>query len=105
MTKLNPQLSQSLMPLLTHKQRQFARHVSDGCSLAAAYRSAYNTNARPSTVRVEACRLNRKPGIAAEIKRLTGNERHTGSASQNGLSTQDRLRALIRQARSLGLMR
>jgi hypothetical protein len=93
------------MPLLTHKQRQFARYFADGCSLAAAYRRAYNTHAKPNTVRVEACRLNRKPGIAAEINRLIGNDMDTGTASQNGLTTRDRLRALIRQARSLGLMR
>lgn len=53
---------------LTHKQKQFARHVALGKTKADAYRESYNTKASPQIVGNEASKLSRHPQIAIEIE-------------------------------------
>lgn len=53
---------------LTHKQKQFARHVALGKTKADAYREAYNTKATPNTIGTEVSRLSQNPRIAQEIE-------------------------------------
>ena len=56
---------------LTHKERRFTEAlVLDQMTGADAYRTAYNTKAKPKQVGSEASRLKAKPRIAAEIEAL-----------------------------------
>jgi hypothetical protein len=88
---------------LTQKQQEFARLVAEGSSLAKAYRTAYDTSAGGNTVRVEACRLARHPGIAEKINQL---KKAAAAARANPMvGAERRLRELRSTARSLGLSR
>ena len=53
---------------LTHKQKQFARHVALGKTKADAYREAYNSKGTPNTIGTEVSRLSQNPRIAQEIE-------------------------------------
>jgi len=53
---------------LTHKQKEFARHIAMGNTGADAYRSSYDTSGTPTTVGNEASRLKADPRITAEIE-------------------------------------
>jgi hypothetical protein len=56
---------------ITFKMQRFAEAVADGCSLADAYRVAFNTaNMKDKTVRDEASRLLKNPGVAAAVGAL-----------------------------------
>lgn len=56
---------------LTHKERRFTEAlVLESMTGADAYRTAYNTKAKPKQVGSEASRLKAKPRIAAEIAAL-----------------------------------
>lgn len=53
---------------LTEKMFRFAEAVAEGSSLADAYRASFfTTNMRDKTVRDEASRLAKNPGVAAAI--------------------------------------
>ena len=56
---------------LTERQREFVRLVCSGESptLTEAYRRAFDTGGKPSTVRTEASRMWRKPHIVAAVER------------------------------------
>ena len=57
---------------LTSKQEHFAQLVSRGETLTDAYRSAYDAeNMKPSSVWVEACKLNQNPNVALRVDALT----------------------------------
>ena len=53
---------------LTHKQKQFARHVALGKTKADAYRESYNTEGNPKTVGNNASRLAQDTRIQVEIE-------------------------------------
>lgn len=54
---------------ITAKMDAFARHVAEGMSLADAYRQAFNTaKMKPKTVRDDASRLARHPGVRAALE-------------------------------------
>jgi hypothetical protein len=53
---------------LTAKQKAFALEVAKGSTGAAAYRKAYNTNAKPKTQGNQAHKLSSRPDISAEIQ-------------------------------------
>ena len=55
---------------LTPKQREFARQMVTAPSKSAAYRSAYNSKGKPTTVHARAAELCRDGRIAAEIEAL-----------------------------------
>jgi hypothetical protein len=56
---------------LTARQREFVRLVCSGESptLTDAYRRAFDTQGKPSTVRTEASRMWRKPHVVAAVER------------------------------------
>jgi len=57
---------------LTSKQEHFAQMVSRGETLTEAYRSAYDAEKmKPSSIWVEACKLNQNPNVAQRIEALT----------------------------------
>ncbi len=57
---------------ITAKMDVFARHVTEGLSLADAYRRAFNNeNMKPRTVSNDASRLARHPGVSAAIEAYT----------------------------------
>lgn len=57
---------------LTSKQEHFAQLVSRGETLTEAYRSAYDAeNMKPSSIWVEACKLNQNPNVSQRIDALT----------------------------------
>ena len=59
------------MRLLTIKKQAFAEeYVVNGGNASAAYRHAYNTQARPHTIAVEASRLLADPDIALRVSAL-----------------------------------
>lgn len=56
---------------LTEKMFKFAENVANGSSLADAYRASFfTTNMRDKTVRDEASRLAKNPGVAAAIEAI-----------------------------------
>ena len=56
------------MPEGTNKQREFARLVAEGSTLADAYAEAYDTSGKRETIRREASRLARNPLVAPMIE-------------------------------------
>ena len=56
------------MPGGTSKQREFARLVAEGSTLADAYAEAYETSGKRETIRREASRLARSPNVAPMIE-------------------------------------
>ncbi len=61
-------LGKSAARELTAKQKAFALEVAKGSTGAAAYRKAYNTNAKPKTQGNQAHKLSSRPDISAEIQ-------------------------------------
>jgi hypothetical protein len=61
-------LGKSASRELTAKQKAFALEVAKGSTGAAAYRKAYNTNAKPKTQGNQAHKLSKRPDISAEIE-------------------------------------
>lgn len=53
---------------LTHKQKEFARLVAMGETGSGAYRKAYNSKAKPTSVACEASKLRAHPSIAQTIE-------------------------------------
>jgi len=75
---------------LTSKQEHFAQLVSRGETLTDAYRSAYDAeNMKPSSVWVEACKLNSHPNVSQRVDALTAD-----IAAQKQ-SDDDRLRMFV----------
>ena len=60
------------MSKLTPKQEAFAQAVAGGQSYADAYRSAFNSNGKDSTVHSEGSRLAKNPQISARVDYLIG---------------------------------
>ncbi len=52
----------------SRKQREFARKVAEGSSLADAYADAYDSSGKRETIRREASRLARNPIVAPMIE-------------------------------------
>ena len=50
------------------KQKEFARRVAEGSTLADAYADAYDSNGKRETIRREASRLARNPVVAPMIE-------------------------------------
>jgi hypothetical protein len=61
-------LGKSVTRELTAKQKAFALEVAKGSTGAAAYRKAYNSNAKPKTQGNQAHKLTKRPDISAEIE-------------------------------------
>ena len=55
---------------LTHKQKQFCKEVAMGQTGSEAYRRAYKSKAKPTSVAAEASKLKAKPTIAQTIKNI-----------------------------------
>ena len=56
---------------LTPKQALFAEHIAGGLNHSASYRAVYNAQGmNADTVKVEACRLAKKPKIVWAVDRL-----------------------------------
>jgi hypothetical protein len=55
---------------LTHKQKQFAKGLAMGKTASGAYREAYDSKGKPSTVGEEARRLKTNPLIAREVEAI-----------------------------------
>ena len=73
---------------LTGKERKFAIEVAKGSTGSAAYRSAYNTKAKPKTQGNQAHKLKAKPHISAEIeayKLALEHEKHSTPAALRAL--------------------
>lgn len=57
---------------LTHKQKQFCKEVAMGQTGSEAYRRAYNSKAKTTSVAAEASKLKAKPTIAQTIEAMEG---------------------------------
>ena len=65
------QRSPNLPSGITEKMFRFAEGVADGLSAADSYRAAFNTtNMLPKTVRDEASRLLKNPGVSTALEAL-----------------------------------
>jgi hypothetical protein len=74
---------------LTHKMQQFADLVAEGKKLSEAYRTTFNTGTmKPKTIRDEASRLAKNPGVAAAI-----------AERKSEIERENRMRALGREER------
>ena len=60
------------MDKLTPKQERFAQLVAGGSSQVDAYREAFNSNGKDSTVHSEGSRLMKDPKITARVDALIG---------------------------------
>lgn len=60
------------MDKLTPKQERFAQLVAGGSSQADAYREAFNSKGKDSTVHSEASRLIKAPKVTARVDALIG---------------------------------
>ena len=77
------QRSANLPSGITEKMYRFAEGVADGLSAADAYRAAFNTqNMLPKTVRDEASRLLKNPGITAALHGLRAEKTHQQRVSR-----------------------
>jgi phage terminase small subunit len=56
--------------MLTPKQEKFAQCVAEGMTQADAYRSAYNTKAKPETIQANASRMMADSMISARVAEL-----------------------------------
>ena len=71
------QRSAKLPSGITEKMFRFAEEIVNGLSAADAYRAAFNTSKmQPKTVRDEASRLLRNPGITAALEGLRAEKTH-----------------------------
>lgn len=62
---------------ITTKMQCFAEAVAEGLSAADAYRTAFNTSRMlPKTIRDEASRLLKNPGVTAAIEASRAEKRH-----------------------------
>ena len=65
---------------ITAKMHRFAECVADGYSLADAYRAAFFTaNMKDKTVRDEASRLSKNPGVTAVVQAIRREREHQNS--------------------------
>jgi phage terminase small subunit len=53
---------------LTPKQRRFTELVLRGETKTSAYRQTYNTNTTPERTAIQACRVSKKPKVAAVLE-------------------------------------
>lgn len=71
------QRSPNLPSGITEKMFRFAEGVADGLSAADSYRAAFNTaNMLPKTVRDEASRLLKNPGVTAALEARRAEKTH-----------------------------
>ena len=56
---------------LTPKQERFAQLIAGGNDQSTAYREAFNSNGKDSTVHSEASRLMKNPKVSARVERIT----------------------------------
>jgi hypothetical protein len=76
---------------LTHKQKTFCKEVAMGQTGSEAYRRAYNSKAKPTSVAVEASKLKAKPSIQQTI------EAYEAAIQAQEYQTPAGLRALVIQ--------
>ena len=60
------------MDKLTSKQERFCQLIAGGSDQSAAYREAFNSNGKASTVHSEASRLMKNPKVTARVDYLVG---------------------------------
>jgi len=56
---------------LTPKQERFAQLIAGGNDQSTAYREAFNSNGKDSTVHSEASRLMKNPKVSARVEHIT----------------------------------
>ncbi len=56
---------------LTPKQERFAQLIAGGNDQSTAYREAFNSNGKDSTVHSEASRLMKNPKVSARVEQIT----------------------------------
>lgn len=84
------QRSPNLPSGITEKMLRFAEGVANGLSAADAYRAAFNTaNMLPKTVRDEASRLLKNPGVSTALEALRAEKTHQQRVSRQ--KVEDRL--------------
>jgi hypothetical protein len=77
------QRSPNLPSGITEKMFRFAEGVANGLSAADAYRAAFNTsNMLPKTVRDEASRLLKNPGVSRALEALRAEKTHQQRVSR-----------------------
>ena len=77
------QRSANLPSGITEKMFRFAEEVANGLSAADAYRAAFNTsNMLPKTVRDEASRLLKNPGVTAALEARRTQKTHQQRVSR-----------------------
>ena len=77
------QRSANLPSGITEKMYRFAEGVANGLSAADSYRAAFNTaNMLPKTVRDEASRLLKNPGVTAALEALRTQKTHQQRVSR-----------------------
>ena len=59
------------MAKLTPKQERFCQLVSGGSTYADAYREAYSSRGKASTIQTEASKLARNPAVTHRVEALT----------------------------------
>ena len=59
------------MDKLTSKQERFCQLIAGGSDQSTAYREAFNSNGKASTVHSEASRLMKNPKVAARVEAIT----------------------------------
>jgi len=67
---MNTNDSGRYIPAITANMELFAQNVADGLNQSDAYRAAYNSNAKLSTVHESASRLAANPRVVARIQHL-----------------------------------
>lgn len=76
-SSITRQRSANLPSGITEKMFRFAEEVANGHSAADAYRAAFNTSHMlPKTVRDEASRLLKNPGVTAALEALRTEKTH-----------------------------
>lgn len=89
-TPIKRQRSANLPSGITEKMYRFAEGVADGLSAADAYRAAFNTqNMLPKTVRDEASRLLKNPGVSTALEGLRADKTYQQRVSRQ--KVEDRL--------------
>ncbi len=92
------QRSANLPSGITEKMYRFAEGVANGLSAADAYRAAFNTaKMLPKTVRDEASRLLKNPGVTAALEALWAEKTHQQRVSRQKVEDRvwERLWSLI----------
>jgi len=83
---------------LTQKQKDFAKGIALGMTATDSYRASYDTQGKPTTVGVDACKLRHNPKVALEIeayKLAIEAEKHRTPAQLRALVIQSLVQVII----------